>query len=205
MIEFPKWKSKEISFDQEMLHKITTYEKILFTSAESVTHFFEILSQEKFDLRSLSAELFGLSQKTVTALNEKGLMAEVVDEIEQNEPLLVVGDNRVNKYHYANFDVLITSENIIDEKYLTIIKRMITEATPDTIVFPSAQSVKMFFEEELVANLFPPELIHNVNVVCMGDRTWNAAQFYGVQPQAKPETPTTEALMECIANFSIKN
>ena len=54
---------------------------------------------------------------------------------------------------------------------LPIIKRMIVEANTDTIVFPSAQSVKMFFEEELVAQLFPPEFIHEINVVCMGDKT----------------------------------
>ena len=203
VIEFPKWKSRRIPFDPEILHSITAYEKILFTSVESVTHFFQFLRQEKFDLRSLSAELFGLSQKTVTALNEKGLMAEVADQIEQDEPLLVVGDNRVNKYQYAHFDVLITSENIIDEKYLPILRRMLAEANPDTVVFPSAQSVKMFFESELVAELFPPEFIHDVNVVCMGDRTWSSAQFYGVQPDAKPETPTSQALIECIAACSI--
>ena len=38
----------------------------------------------------------------------------------------------------------------------------------------------------------------------MGERTWTAAQFYGVQPDAKPETPTTEALIKCIVNCSIK-
>ena len=47
--------------------------------------------KEQFDLRSLSAELFGLSQKTVIALNEKGLMAEVVDQIEQNDTVTCSG------------------------------------------------------------------------------------------------------------------
>ena len=54
---------QEIPFDQEILHKITAYEKILFTSVESVTDFFQLLRKEQFDLRSLSAELFGLSKK----------------------------------------------------------------------------------------------------------------------------------------------
>ena len=45
--------------------------------------------------------------------------------------------------------------NIIDEKYLPIIKKMLAEASPDTIVFPSAQSVKMFFEEEVCISVIP--------------------------------------------------
>jgi uroporphyrinogen-III synthase len=61
----------------------------------------------------------------------------------------------------------------------------------------------MFFEEEVVSELFPSEFIHDVNVVCMGERTSTAAQFYGVQPDAKPETPTTEALIKCIVSCSI--
>ena len=66
---------------------------------------------------------------------------------------------------------------------------MLAEANPDTVVFPSAQSVKMFFEEEDSSRLlFSSELFNDVNVVCMGDQTERAAQFYGVQPDGKPET-----------------
>lgn len=200
VIEFPKWKSEEAPVDYEMLKQLYSYEEILFTSVESVSDFFQLLCKENIDIRNLRADLYGLSKKTIKALNEKGLMAEIADELEQNEKLLVVGDNRINNYQYANCDVFITSLNTIDEKYLPIIKRMLTESNPDTIVFPSAQSVKMFFEEESVTSLFPPDFIREVNVVTMGSRTETAAQFYGVQPDEVAETATKEALIQCILN-----
>jgi uroporphyrinogen III methyltransferase / synthase len=198
VIEFPKWKSEDAPVNQDILHKISTYEKILFTSVESVTDFFRVLRKEKVDIRSLSADLYGLSNKTITALNEKGMIADLTKRLDQNDNLLVIGDSSVVQRQYGSCDFFKTSEKKVDEKYLPIIKRMITEANIDTIVFPSAQSVKMFFEEELVVQLFPPEFIHEVNVVCMGDQTWTAAQFYGVYPDAKPESPTRQALIDCI-------
>ncbi|MCQ6275188.1 uroporphyrinogen-III C-methyltransferase [Bacillus sp. V3B] len=200
VIEFPKWKSEKVPVNYDMLNQLYTYEEILFTSVESVSDFFQLLLKENIDIRNLNADLYGLSKKTIAALNEKGLMAEVNDQLEQNDKLLVVGDHRVNKYQYANCDVFITSMNTIDEKYLPIIKRMISDSNPDTIVFPSAQSVKMFFEEESVATLFPPEFLQEINVVCMGSQTETAAQFYGIQPDEVAETATKKALIECILN-----
>jgi uroporphyrinogen III methyltransferase / synthase len=202
VIEFPKWKSEEAPVDYEMLNQLYDYEEILFTSVESVSAFFQLLLKEKVDIRNLHADLYGLSKKTIKALNEKGLMAEIADQLEQNDKLLVVGDNRINQYQYANCDVFITSIKTIDEKYVSIIKRMLSESNPDTIVFPSAQSVKMFFEEESVATLFPPEYLQEVNVVCMGSRTEMAAQFYGVKPDEVAETATKEALIQCLLNCS---
>jgi len=201
VIEFPKWKREEAPIAYDILNNLSFYDEILFTSAESVIDFFKILMKEKIDIRSISAELYGLSQKTIIALTEKGLNAEITKKLDQNDKLLIVGDSQIGQHQYEVCDFFTTSTKKIDEKYIPIIKRMLTEANPDTIVFPSAKSVKLFFEEECVAELFPPEFLDNVNVICMGNQTWTAAEFYGVQPDAKPEAPTRQELINCILKF----
>ncbi len=45
VIEFPKWKSEEVPVDYSVLNNLSNYEDILFTSAESVEDFFQILVQ----------------------------------------------------------------------------------------------------------------------------------------------------------------
>ncbi|WP_071396159.1 uroporphyrinogen-III C-methyltransferase [Bacillus tuaregi] len=197
VIEFPKWKNAEVPVNYDVLHHLSFYEEILFTSVESVEEFFQLLMKEQIDIRSLSAELYGLSKKTVNALKERGLLADVTDHLFQNETLLVVGDSRI-AHKYRNCNLLITSEKVVDETYLPILKRILTDAKPDSIIFPSAQSVKMFFEEELVVDLFPEEFLQGVKVICMGERSTMAAQFYGVDPAATAEAPTREALIEAI-------
>ena len=86
---------------------------------------------------------------------------------------------------------MITAKILSMKKDLPIIKKMLAEASPNTIVFPSAQSVKMFFEEELVAELFSSQFIHDEKVTFVWENELGSvAQFDGVQPDAKPETPT---------------
>ena len=202
VIEFPRWKNAEVPVNYDILDKLAHYEEILFTSVESVEEFFQLLMKEQIDIRSLSANLYGLSKKTVTALQERGLLADITDHLFQNEALLVVGDSRV-AHKYRNCDLLITSEKVVDDTFLPILKRILHEAKPDSIVFPSAQSVKMFFEEEAVVGLFPPEFLEGVKVICMGNKSEMAAQFYGVQSDGIAETPTREALIDTIKKCSL--
>ena len=85
-----------------------------------------------------------------------------------------------------------------------MIKRVLADANPGYMVFPSSQSVKMFFEEEQIEELFSPDYLKSVNVICMGDQTERAAKFYGVKPDGKPETPSKQALIDMILKFELK-
>ena len=75
---------------------------------------------------------------------------------------------------------------------------MINEANPDTIVFPSGESVRMFFEENAAAELFPAYRLQGINVVSMGEKTTTALKFYGVIPTKTVETPTSSSLVDAI-------
>lgn len=202
VIEFPKWKSEEVPVDYAVLNNLANYEDILFTSAECVGDFFEVLVKEEIDIRTITGKIYGLSSKTIGALKQKGIIGEVAGNLEHRDELLVIGDSRIVEQQYELCHTFITRNNKIDTTMLPLIRRMMDDANPDTIVFPSSQSVRMFFEEEQVAKLFPSDYLQQVKIICMGDQTERAAEFYGVKPDGKAETPTKQALIDAILSFS---
>ncbi|WP_428910966.1 uroporphyrinogen-III C-methyltransferase [Niallia sp. Krafla_26] len=200
VIEFPKWKSEEVPIDDSVLNNLSNYEDILFTSAESVEEFFQILVKEEIDVRSITGQVYGLSTKTIKALAHKGLIGEIADHLEHRDKLLVIGDSRIGEQQYEFCHTFITCDYKIDTTLTPTIKRILDDAKPDTIVFPSSQSVKMFFEEEQVTELFPSDYLAGINVICMGEQTERAVQFYGTKPDGTAANPSKQALIDAILN-----
>lgn len=198
VIEFPKWKSEKTAVDLKVIENLSHYKEILFTSAESVSVFFEILAETAIDIRMISATIFGLSKKTIAALREKGLQAEITSYREPSDTLLVIGDSRIGEHQYELCHTFITNKNFIDKKYVPILQRMITDAKPDTIIFPSSASVRMFFEEEQMNELYRYQDLKDINVVSMGAKTTSSLNFYGVKPDATAEKPTGPALIDAV-------
>ena len=203
VIEFPKWKSEEVPVDLTVLNNLSNYEEILFTSAESVEDFFRILIKEEIDIRKVTGQVYGLSSKTLKALAKRGIIGEIAGHLEHRDKLLVIGDSRINEQQYEFCHTFITCVNKIDETLMPTIKRILDDAKPDTVVFPSSQSVKMFFEEEQVSGLFPSNYLNQVKVICMGDQTERAAHFYGLKPDGKAENPSKQALIDEVLKFGI--
>ena len=75
--------------------------------------------------------------------------------------------------------------NKIDTEMLPMIKRVLADANPGYMVFPSSQSVKMFFEEEQIEELFSPDYLKSVNVITMGDQTERACKVLWSQTRWK--------------------
>jgi uroporphyrinogen III methyltransferase/synthase len=198
VIEFPKWKSEEVPVDYTVLNNLSHYEDILFTSAESVEDFFHILVKAEIDIRTITGNVYGLSSKTIGALKQKGIIGQIAGKLEHRDKLLVIGDSRIGEQHYEYCHTFITRKIKIDTAMVPIIKRMLDEANPDTIVFPSSPCVKMFFEEEQVAGLFPSDYLQGIKVICMGDQTERALKFYGVKPDRKAEASTKQSLVDSI-------
>ncbi len=198
VIEFPKWKSEEVPVDYAVLNQLSNYEEILFTSAESVNDFFDILINEELDVRTLTGDIYGLSSKTIAALSQRGIIGKVAEHPEHRDKLLVIGDSRIGEQQYEFCHTFITRKNKIDTAMQPMIKRMLDDAKPDTLVFPSSQSVKMFFEEEDVTELFSARELPKVQIICMGEQTARAAQFYGLKTDGIAKAPTKEALIDVI-------
>ncbi|WP_152966781.1 hypothetical protein [Sporosarcina globispora] len=74
VIEFPKWKKKEVPINEKILNQLFTYEGILFTSPECTNEFFDLLINRNIDIKNVRAELFHMSNKSLKVLKEWGFI-----------------------------------------------------------------------------------------------------------------------------------
>ncbi|MCM3573544.1 uroporphyrinogen-III C-methyltransferase [Mesobacillus subterraneus] len=199
VIEFPKWKKVSVPADQAVIDRIPEYEKILFTSPESVGEFFDILFSEGIDIRRVKADFYGCSTKSVKALNEKGFFAEVDVKMSQAGKLLIVGDSDT-AYKYPHVEMFVTSKKVIDEQFTPIFKRILDESSVNTIVLPSSRSVKTMIEEGVLKEIIPQQLLKTAKVVCMGVKTAETAGEYGIATGKVLEVPDKTAVVDCLAN-----
>ena len=198
VIEFPKWKKITVPVDQAVISRISAYEQILFTSPESVGEFLRILIAERIDIRKVKADFYGCSTKSVKSLNEKGFFANLEREMPLAGKLLVVGDSDISS-EYPHAEKFITSKKMIDEQFTQIFKRVIEEASVNTIILPSSRSVKIIVEEGIIKEIIPQQLLKTSKVVCMGVRTGEAAEEYGITPNKVLVAPDKTSVIDCLA------
>ncbi|RSK29237.1 uroporphyrinogen-III C-methyltransferase [Bacillus sp. HMF5848] len=204
VIEFPKWKQTKTSIEASKLATVVDYDKILFTSPNSVQHFFEQLLDAQLDIRSIKAELYGVSSKSVAALKGKGLLAKLAVDMEKQGSLLIVGDDTIEQneiyytYEYGTHDTLITSKKQVDEAYFPIFLRMLEEAAIDTIVLPSSASVSTLYEGLKGCGIDKNDFFNNKKVICMGQQTRMMAELNQVSISTTLAYPTAATLIECL-------
>ncbi|MFP5115464.1 uroporphyrinogen-III C-methyltransferase [Bacillaceae bacterium C204] len=196
VIEFPKWKKTLLPID---LTKVASYENILFTSPESVDEFFTAVMEDGVDIRTIRANFFGASIKSIKALKKRGFVASLVDEMHESNALLIVGDDRILKRKYETADIVVTSKKELDLQFLPLFKRMLDEANLNTMVFPSSVSVELFVKAVNECELNAHELLEGLQVVSMGRQTEAAVRSAGLPSLGMPENPTKEALVEYLA------
>ncbi|MGV2940154.1 uroporphyrinogen-III C-methyltransferase [Mesobacillus sp. LC4] len=198
VIEFPKWKKVYVPADKAVIKKIQEYEQILFTSPECVKEFFQIIFEAGIDIRRVKAELYGCSTKSVRALNEKGFFAEVEGKLHPVGKLLIVGDSDIT-HQYPDAERFLISKKVVDEKFTPIFKRILEEASVNTVVLPSTRAVKTMVEEGILEEIIPQQLLKTSKIVCMGVRTGEAAREYGIVPDKVLESPDKTAVIDCLS------
>lgn len=198
VIQFPKWKKAAVPVDFTLLEKLPQFDRILFTSPESVADFFKMIINEGIDIRTIKAEVYGRSLKSVRALKEKGFSAQ----LEQNMPsvgeLLVVCDRELAA-EQPDGAIFHTSKTVLDEQFLPILARMIEEASVNSVILPSSLGVKTLFETGVLQGIIPAELLANAEIVCMGSKTAQAAVQYGLKTDVVLEAPTNTTVIECLS------
>lgn len=198
VIEFPKWKKVYVPADKAVINKIQEYEQILFTSPECVKEFFQVIFDAGIDIRRVKAKLYGCSTKSVRALNEKGFFAEVEGKLHPVEKLLIVGDSDIT-HQYPDAERFLISKKVVDEKFTPIFKRILEEASVNTVVLPSTRAVKTMVEEGILEEIIPQQLLKTSKIVCMGVRTGEAAREYGIVPDKVLESPDKTAVIDCLS------
>ncbi|HWO97607.1 MAG TPA: uroporphyrinogen-III C-methyltransferase [Bacillus sp. (in: firmicutes)] len=200
VIEFPKWKKEEVNIDKKIVENIHTYDSVLFASPESAMDFLTILFNHGIDIRRIQAEFFVHSKKSMKVLNERGLLANWADEMQQPGNLLLVGEKHCfqHKGDDGTCDVMVTSEKQIDEQFIPVFLRMMEEAHLDTLIFPSSASVQPFIEGLKDCGIDPYDLMERMKVVCMGRKTSQAAEEAGLRVNHVPKERTVDSLIECL-------
>lgn len=196
VIEFPKWKRTSLPVD---LAKVTAFEKILFTSPESVDEFFTAVMENGIDIRTICADFFGASVKSIKALNNRGFIAAHADELSEPSALLIVGDDSILKKEFDSADIMVTSKKEVDYQFLPLFKRMLDEADVNTMVFPSSASVEPFLIALTEGDLDAAELLKGLQIVSMGKQTEAAVVKAGLSTIGTPANATKEALVEYLA------
>jgi uroporphyrinogen III methyltransferase / synthase len=205
VFEFPKWKKTAIPAYQETIEKLPSYQKILFTSPESVTEFFKVIFENKIDIRRIQADFFGGSAKTIQLLNERGFMAKLANEMPETGKLLIVGDDSMLEkeleytFHYGTFDKWVTSQKELARQFFPIFTRMLEEADVNTMIFPCKAAVEPFLAGLKECGIEAEAFLANMPIICMGEQTKKAVEFAGMKTTQMPEKPTRESLIAYLA------
>ncbi|MEH7117549.1 uroporphyrinogen-III C-methyltransferase [Neobacillus vireti] len=201
VIEFPKWKVTKQPLD---LKRVASYEKIVFTSPESTSEFLAAVIEQEIDVRSIRAELFGMSSKTIKALRERGLVGKLTSELLDSENMLIVGDHHLLQKGFNQAEVIVTSHKELDRQFLPIFQRMLHEAQVNTMIFPSSASVKPFMAAMRDCDINAIELLDGKQVIAMGELTQAAAFNAGLVSTEKPVSPSKEALVNYLVEHRLQ-
>lgn len=181
VIQFPKWKKTILPVEQAILEKIASYDKILFAAPENVAEFFTAVFNSGIDIRKIQAEFFGDSAKTVKALNERGLTASRMEKMPEEGSLLTVGDDEAFTAG-GNFDRFQTSKKELDQWYIPIFQRIVSDADINTVIFPCKASVAPFVSALKECGLDAAFLTGAIPVLCMDHPTLREAEAAGLTP-----------------------
>ncbi len=211
VFEFPKMKNVRISMDssrKRVLEKVEDYKTIIFSSPESIDIFFENLFKEGKDIRSIKANLFGGSSKSVKALNRRGFQAEIAGNlhaIQSGEPVLIVGDDSIYgkrwffALQYDQYELFTTHEAKVDEAYFPIFKRMLEDAELNTVIFPCAKSAGLLKEALTQAGMDAEAMLAPLQAACFGEQSAQAARRNGIGNITIAESPDAEGIISVLS------
>ena len=202
VIEFPRWKRTLVPVD---LSGVNSYDKILFTSPESVVEFFTAVAENGMDIRTIRADFFGMSAKSMKVLRERGFNATLTAEMPDSKDWLIIGDERIVQLSYGNAAVLVTSKNELDKQFLPIFQRMLTEADVNTVIFPSSASVEPFVTALGECGFNVQELLKDLQVIGLGKQTLAAVANAGLSSAGMPDRPTKAALISFMSGTSSRS
>ncbi|HIY02682.1 MAG TPA: uroporphyrinogen-III C-methyltransferase [Candidatus Blautia faecipullorum] len=198
VLELPSIKTEALE-DQsrlyEALDRIHTYQWAVFTSPTGAEIFFQEMKKYKKDVRSLfGVKLAAIGQGTAKALEEKGLLVDLIPEIYDGDSLaaslakeLKGGERiliprasrgnenlaRVLREHGAFVDDVPTYETVYERSALIDLKEELQSGSIDCAVFTSASTVRGFAEAVGEADY------SGLIAACIGKQTKAAAdQFH---------------------------
>lgn len=196
---------------------VAEYDWIVFTSEYAVEQFFEMLKEEKIDIRSLYRAKFAvIGEQTGRCLQQYGIIPDLMPDRHYGKELgsLLAGklekDSRVLVNIPANAESTCYEQLLKEAKqigftldacyiYQTELNcpRFFTWAPEDIVTFASSLAVEGF-----VLNLADRDT-SQVKAVCIGMQTYEKAKEYGMQAVCAKDT-TMESMAESVIELAVK-
>jgi uroporphyrinogen III methyltransferase/synthase len=152
----------------------------------------------------LQAQLYGASKKSIRAIESFACLGLSVDQIIHSENRLVIGPDTWNYREkerldmYGNHDFFASHcDEIIEQSNFTC-QRILDEDRVDTIVFPSAESVRVVTEQIAACHETPESLSTRARVICYGPSSCKAATELGYEVTFTLKEPTKAGLIELL-------
>ncbi|WP_077624570.1 uroporphyrinogen-III C-methyltransferase [Sediminibacillus massiliensis] len=206
VISYPKWKSTPASIDSDLLHKLSSYDSVFFSSPESTACFFRVLVQSELDIRSIQANIHVQSEKSLKLLEDKGIKATIssLEELPVRGLLVVKEVVKGEKSISEDYDVFITNYKQMDEDYSSIFLQTLDTTIFDTVLFPSSASVDTLIKGLENSTVNPEKFLEDKWTSCLGEKTRKTLESKGFQVDLMPEKPTIASYINELQKLSTK-
>ncbi|MFD4816753.1 uroporphyrinogen-III C-methyltransferase [Peribacillus butanolivorans] len=205
VIEFPKWITTKVKAKKSQLLSFLLYDRMLFTSPESVHGFLDLLTEYAIDFRQISAKLYVVSRKSKKVLQQRGLIAALKSEMTEDGTLLIIGDRKKEHLdpNYGDEDYFQSIEKYVDERFLEILPRMLEENAVDTVLFSNQHSVDMLMDYGDKAGVDVSGMLTQATIGVIGKSTGRKLKDFGFTPDMMPHEPSVEQLVALIVNRNV--
>ncbi|MED4788888.1 uroporphyrinogen-III C-methyltransferase [Bacillus atrophaeus] len=183
VIEWPKWNVQKTPIDENILNRLESFEDILFTSRRAVCEFFRMLASKKMDIRQLRGRLSADSLSAKAELEKRGF--DIASNIQYNVALLIIGEKQTvqERFHHldlcSSYDVFITHENVIDDRFTSIFKRTIDETPLQLILCENKKCMEQLIREKGQIGVLPEQSKEPIPVVCLSEEAEETARQHG--------------------------
>lgn len=193
--------------------ELSGYDWLMFTSANGVRRFRELLAASPFDARAIRGRLCAIGPATRDALREMHLKVDVMAGEYVAEGLLeALRDYDMNgarvliaraavardtlpaelRRRSARVDVMEVYRTVVPPNLPQRAKAALT-CKPDWIAFTSSSTVSNFIEAT-----GGPEALADVRVASIGPITTGTLRSYGIRPDAEAKIYTVDGIVEAI-------
>ena len=221
--EYPTIKIKEPD-DLTALDKAVAnagmYNWIIFTSVNGVKAFFQRLRAQKLDIRSLKeAKICAIGPKTAEALEERGLLVDVMPEVFRAEAVLEALQGRIQ----SGDKILLPRADLARQVLVDSLKRLgaqvdevvayqtvLADATDTQLLLEKLRAgeihVLTFTSSSTVTNFLQllgehRQLLQGITVACIGPITAETAKKNGLSVDICAEQYTIDGLVEAIRTY----
>ena len=206
VVEFPRWIVSRKPVSKEELTRYLAYDRILFTSPESVQGFLDSLIHYQMDFREIQAALYAVSTKSKKTLEQRGLTAKIKTDMHDAGTLLVVGDREQEDLDddIQGQDYFQSIHKKVDRRFLEIGRNMIEVADIDIVLFSNGHSVDMLLHYGTEAGLDMAGLLSASRIGAIGTTSASRLESLGFAVDGMAAEPSVRAMVEWVVEQSGK-